>query len=61
MNIEKVIIDQANEVAKGLYMYDSGSPIDNITDALTMIVWGNMTDEVDSAEVYDYINSKIKS
>lgn len=61
MTTENTIIEHANKLAKGLYMYDQDNPIDNLTDALTMITFDSLnSDEVDSSEIYDCIKAMMK-
>jgi hypothetical protein len=59
-NLEKIIIQEANELAKGHYMYDSDDPITTLNEALTMFVFESLQDDsFDSSEIYDLINSKL--
>jgi len=59
-NLEKIIIQEANELAKGQYMYDRDNPITTLAEALTMFVVESLQDDsFDSSEIYDLINSKL--
>jgi len=59
-NLEKIIIQEANELAKRQYMYDSDNPITTLVEALTMFVVESLqNNSFDSSEIYDLINSKL--
>lgn len=58
--IENLLIQEANELAKGQYMYDQDNPITTLAEALTMFVVESLQDDsVDSSKIYDLINSKL--
>jgi hypothetical protein len=64
--MEEKIIKLSNDIAKARFMdfpdYDSDNPIDNLADALTVIVSDVMPhdSDIDTGELYDFINNKLK-
>jgi hypothetical protein len=57
------IIKTANKVAKASFMdypeYDADNPIDNLADALTVLVAESGEEDLGSAELYDFLKGVI--
>tara|TARA_R110000822_G_scaffold2163_1_gene10433 strand:+ start:1834 stop:2037 length:204 start_codon:yes stop_codon:yes gene_type:complete len=62
-NIEKLIIKKANELAKNDFAsgYDQDSPLD-FQGAICYLISQQLTDceELDTAELYDFLITKLK-
>jgi len=63
--IEKSIIDKANELCEKAFMdfpdYDKENPFTTLADALTIVVFDTLQiDEFDTSEIYDFLNQKLK-